>query len=715
MKPNNKLNFLSGALIALAALHGPTSRAQTTNNNTNSTTRLPDVVVEGQQENRLIPQATTSATKTDTPLLETPQSVSLLTDWEMQAQGVDTLAEAFRYTPGVQSEVFGFESRFTWIRIRGIDATTSGLYRDGLQLRNPGFLVSYNLEPFGAELIEIPKGPASVLYGASTAGGLVNFVTKRPQTDTFYQVSGMAGNFDHYEGRIDLNTPLGEEKKFAFRLTGLLRDADTQQDFVEDDSAYLAPALTWRPREGTSMTLLTHYQNHRTKASSALPLAGTMTSNPNGTLPVSRYIGEPGLDYYDRDEFSIGLFTEHQANEWLTLSQSSRFHRTELDSFLVYAQSLDADQRTLQRSVFASDGAIDGVTLDNRAQFDFMTGSVDHTLLAGLDYQHVDVDAMQSFAFNGGAQLDLFNPVYGAPLATQPTVFSDARTRQDQVGFYLQDQFNYDDRLFVTLGGRYDIAKDEATDRTAGTDREQDNEEFTGRVGVLYKTDWDISPYASYSESFLPVAGVDSAGTPFEPELGRQWEIGVKYQPENLSGHLTFSYFDLTRENFTEFDSATFAQVQTGEITARGVELDGRLSLGYGIDLLANFTYLDAEISESVNASSIGERPQWTPEYIASTWLNYSFPRGFADGLSLRAGTRFIDSTYGNLPNTLESEEAVLFDFGLAYVWKKLSINLTIQNAFDKEYVASTFQRGGTGFGTFGQTRDIVGSLTYTF
>jgi len=673
-----------------------------------------------------------SAMKMEVPILETPQSIEVVTDSEMEAQGVDTLAEAFRYTPGVQSEFFGFETRFTWIRIRGIDATQTGLYRDGLQLRNPGFLVSYDLIPYAAERIEIPKGPASVLYGASSAGGLVNFVTKRPKQETFYELGGFVGNDDHYETRFDVNTPLNEGGELTGRLTGVLRDSGTQQDFVQDDGVYVAPSFTWRPREGTSVTLLTHFQQDETKASSALPLAGTMTANPNGTIPVNRFTGEPELDRYERDEASFGLFTDHEVNDWLTLSQSSRFYRTELDTFLVFPQSLAADQRTLNRSVFTTDSRIDAWQFDNRAQFDFSTGGVDHKVLAGVDHLHLDVEAVQRFGFNAATPLDLFDPVYGGPVGPAP-VFNDTRTIQEQTGLYLQDHLDWNDRLFLTLSGRYDMAESEAINRAAGTVSEQEDEEFTGRAGVLYKTGVGLNPYFSYSESFFPTAGTDPVGRPFDPELGSQWEFGAKFQPTGSDGHVTVSYFDLTRENFTETDPATFLPVQTGEITSRGLEVDGRLPLGRRLDFQGNFTYLDAEITESVDPASVGERPRLTPEYIASAWFNYSFggrpfptnsknpktpgiSRGLLDGLHLRAGARYIDSTFGDVPNTLESQDAVVADFGFAYeMTQSLTLNLTIQNAFDEEYVASTFDRSGTGFGTFGQTRDIVFSVTGTW
>lgn len=249
---------------------------------------LPELTVPGLLEQGYVVREATSGTKADTPLIETPHSVSVITRDRLEAQGVTTLAEALRYTAGVEVESFGFEPRFTQLTIRGFDATTTGLYRDGLQLRNPAFAVSYNLEPYGVERIEILKGPVSILYGASDPGGLVNLVSERPTWEPRRVVAFEAGSFDRVEGKFDLSGPVGSGDVLAYRLTGLVRDSETQVDFIQDDRLFLAPAVTWRPRPGTTLTLLAHYQEDSTKSRHASFVPSTSArSGPGGPSPAA--------------------------------------------------------------------------------------------------------------------------------------------------------------------------------------------------------------------------------------------------------------------------------------------------------------------------------------------------------------------------------------------------------------------------------------------
>jgi iron complex outermembrane receptor protein len=300
-----------------------------------------------------------TATKTDTPLIETPQSISVITRDRLEAQDVKTLAEALRYTAGVQGEPFGFDPRFTTLRIRGFDASDTGLYRDGLQLRNPGFAVSFNLEPYGVERIEVLKGPASILYGAGSPGGLVNLVSKRPTQVPFRVVEFAAGSFDRLQGQFDLSGPVDEAGVFSYRLTGLARDSDTQVDFIENNRLFIAPAFTWRPSDNTTLTLLTHYQGDETRASQAIPAEGTRFPNPHGRIPTHRFTGEPDVDKYERTEFSLAYLWEHRASDALTLRQNARYYANDLDHVTIFSSMLRADQRTLDRLVFVSDGELE--------------------------------------------------------------------------------------------------------------------------------------------------------------------------------------------------------------------------------------------------------------------------------------------------------------------------------------------------------------------
>ena len=720
-----KIALLSSALALTTLLTPVSGWAATTNE---STTIPPDrsetdaeqmlapITVEASGESSTDPVEgfvaveSSSATKTDTPLLETPQAISVITSDRLEIQDADTFSEALRYTPGIQSEPFGFEPRFTFLRIRGFDATTTGLYRDGLQLRNPNFAGAFSLEPYGAERIEVPRGPASVLYGQGSPGGLVNFVSKRPTTKPLREVELEISNFDRYEAKFDFSGPLDEAGVFSYRLTGLARDGETQVDFIEDDRLFIAPALTVRFSDATKLTLLSEYKTDNTRSSQALPADGTLRSNPNGRIPSDRFTGEPDVDRYERSDYSVAYLFEHNVNDAISLRQNARYYNNELDDISVFSSGFQADQRTLDRGFFASFGELDGFTLDNHAQFEFITGAFRHDLLVGVDYQTLRAESLQSFG--AAPSIDIFDPDYGAPVPDAP-VFNDTVTTQDQVGLYAQNQVDLTDKLILTLGGRYDWADNEADNRLTGITTRQDDEEFSGRAGLIYISDAGWAPYASYSESFLPAIGTDANGDAFEPETGTQYEVGVKYQPIRSNSFVTLSLFDLTRENFTQTDPATFLQVQTGEVRSRGVELEGVASLDSGLNLTAAYTYLDVEITESTDPAEVGETPVQTPEHFGSVFADYTVRDGDLAGFGFGGGARYLGSSYGNVPNSVESPSNVLVDAVTHYDWQRYRFALNVKNLFNKDYVASCFARGATDFCTIGQARIVTGSIAF--
>jgi len=646
-------------------------------------------------------------TKTAAALAELPRSVSVITDAQLAVQDIGTIAEATRYTPGIRSERWGFEPRLTFIQIRGFDATTTGLYRDGLQLRNPGFAVGYNLEPYGAERIEVLRGPASVLYGAGSPGGLVNYVTKKPTSVPIREIELEGGSYDRIQGKLDLSGPLGQD--FGYRLTGLIRDAGTQVNFVQNDRIFVAPTFTWEPSERTRVTFLGHYKDDESRASQALPAAGLLSPNPNGELPVDRFTGEPEVDRYDRSDYTAGYIVRHHLSDAWTLRQNLRYYDIELDDVTVFTMGLQDDQRTIDRALFESFGEANGFALDNQAEFELTTGTVGHTLLGGLDFQTVDAASLQTFG--GAPTLDIFDPRYGQPVPAAP-VFLDNTTDQRQLGLYLTDRIVIADGWTVSLAGRHDWARTEVTDNLGGDSTVQDDQAFTVQAGLLYESAIGLTPYASYAESFLPALGTDEAGEPFDPERGRQWEVGLKYEPSTWNGLITVALFDLTRDDFIQFDPETFLQVQTGQIGSRGLEIEAVAGLANGLDLLASFTYLDAEITETSNPAELDMRPTQTPEAWASAWLDYTLPPGPLGGLGVGAGVRFLGSTFGDAANTLEVPGTTLADATVSYDWNDFRLSVNVQNVFDQEYVAAAFVRS-TPLATFGPARTVTAGLRY--
>ncbi len=656
----------------------------------------------------LVASEAATAMKFEAPRVETAQSVSVITGAQFAKQDVASLSEATRYSPGVQTEPWGFEPRLTFIRIRGFDATTTGLYRDGLALRNPGFAVGYNLEPYGAERIEVLRGPSSVLYGAGSPGGLVNYVAKRPTSVPIREVELEAGSYNMLVGKADLAGPMGDA--FGYRLTALVRESGTQVDFVNNDRIFVAPTFTWRPGERTTLTVLGHYKEDETRASQALPAAGVLSSNPNGTVPVNRFTGEPEVDQYDRTDYTVGYIFDHETPGGLRLYQNLRYYDIGLDDRTVFTQGLQADERTITRFLYESFGEAGALAVDNQARLQVATGPIRHAVVVGLDYQTVTATSTQTFG--GAPGLDIFDPDYGQSVPEAP-VFLDNEIDQWQTGVYVQDRLELGGGLIASLAGRYDRTGTEVFDKLTETSTTQEDEAFTGRVGLVYRTELGLAPYASYSQSFLPAAGTDSLGNPFDPETGTQYELGVKYQPTAWNGFVRLSVFDLTRNHFIQYDPDTFVPVQTGQVVSQGAEMEATTALRWGLDLLASLTYADVQITESAVESEVGNRPTQTPALTTSLWADYALPvETVLGGLSLGGGVRHVGATYGDAANTLEVPAHTLTDATIAYSWGDLLGSVTVKNVFDEAYVAAAFLRS-TPLATYGQARTVTASLRY--
>jgi iron complex outermembrane receptor protein len=652
-----------------------------------------------------------TATKTGTPLIETPQSISVITADRVEAQGAESLAQVLRYTPGANGEVFGLDTRGYGLQLRGFgDNSDTALYRDGLQLRGASFASFLTLDPYGAERIEVLRGPASVLYGQNDPGGIINFVTKRPSATPSYEIGVGAGSFDHYEGRFDLGGPIDEEGSLLYRVTGIGFDSDTQVNYVSHDRVYIAPALTWQPDDDTTVTFLSHYQHDDSGwAIQFLPSAGTVESNPNGTIPLGTFVGEPGFDDYVLTQYSAGYQLEHRAGDVWTLRQNARYSHLDNEQRGVFGNGLQADQVTLDRYGDAGESMLDGYTVDNQAQAELVTGPLAHTLLVGLDYQH--------YRFNDfGASylvdpINVYDPGYGSAI-TFDGAYQDAHVTLEQFGLYLQDQIKLDDKWSLLLGGRHDWADTKTRDNLFDTHVEQRDSAFTGRAGLVYLSETGLAPYVSYAESFVPILATDVNGRPFDPETGRQYEIGVKYQPPGMNSFVTVAAFDLVRQNALTTDPLDPTnQVQSAERRSRGIEVEGVASLDSGLELIAAYTYLSTEITED-NDGNTGNTPYGVPVHKASLWADYTIQSGDFAGLGFAAGVRYVGRTWGDDANTFRVPDYVLADAAVHYEWNDFRFALNADNILDNDHIASCF----AAFGCFyGEGRKVLGTVTFSW
>jgi iron complex outermembrane recepter protein len=645
---------------------------------------------------------TATGTKTDTPLIETPQSISVITRDEMTQRGVQTLNEALRYTPGVSVELYGMDTRFDWLQIRGFDENQYGVFRDGSRWDS----TAGRIDTYGIEEVSVLRGPSSVLYGQNNPGGLINLITKRPPSEALREIQLQFGSYNNRQVQADFGGPIGDH--WRYRLTGLSRNADTQVDFVPDNRRFIAPALTWVPTENTTLTLLGDYQHDGIRWTQFLPIYGTLLPNPNGKIPVNLFTGEPGFDYVKRNQHSAGYLLDHRLNGVWSLHQNFRSSSFDYDGTTVYGTGLEPDLRTLNRLgiyYFWDSGLY---TLDNRAQARFRTRGLDHSVLVGLDYSHTYGSSVNS---SGAApSIDVFNPVYGqtvGPLA----VFADSDTRTVQTGIYLQDQIKFKRNWVITLSGREDWVGTRNRDFLVdSTDRQNDNK-FTGRGGLVYLSEIGLAPYFSYSTSFLPTSGLDFYGNSFRPTTGRQEEAGVKYQPKLWNGFITASFFNLTQQNVKTPDPANpLNTIQLGEVRSRRFELEWVASLKTGLNLHVSYAYTNIKVTQTTIPEEIGKRVPLVADHTASALAEYTIPKGRFAGLGGGLGVRYTGDKAGNPDNSIVIPVYTLLDASLHFGWKRLRFGVNASNLTDKRYIAVC---NSVAYCNFGYARNVIGNVRF--
>lgn len=656
-----------------------------------------------------------AGTKTDTPIVETPQSISVVTADRVEAIGATRLNEALAYTPGVSITTYGVDSRFDWISLRGFDAYSPGFYLDGLPLRNIGTWAVWKTDNFGAERIELLRGPASVLYGQSGPGGVVNVVSKRPSAEPIHDMQLQLGNHARKQLSGDFSGPVDADGQWLYRVTAVARDAELPAGGMPDDYVYLAPALTWKPSAGTSLTVLSHYLGTRAGSYRRNRRAvGSLVPTPAGTkIPVDLFTGEPGFDRFQQDQWTLGYQFEHRFDDTWTVRQNLRYGKLDVDYRQVTGSgyvSVNADPtdpanyRFITRNVFASREHASSLTVDNQLQAALRSGDWRHTVLFGIDHQRSRFD--QVTASGSAPGFDLQAPAYGAAI-TVPAPYADAVTTATQTGVYVQDQVKWREHWTATVGGRYDRAESVVDSRLDGSSTRMPDEQFTTRAGLVYLHPSGWAPYLGYSESFVPTVTVDtSTGRALEPETGRQLEAGIRYQPAAGRDSYSAAVFDVRRQNYITYDSS-FMPKQTGEVRVRGLELEATLRAGARTNVTVSYTYTPtADVTASVNASEVGKQLTAVPRHRGALWADHRM-----GGVKAGLGARYTGSNLGDGEMAPAKVPAyTVLDALVAYEMDRWSLALNVRNLADKTYLANCDAYGSC---YYGEPRRITATARY--
>lgn len=654
---------------------------------------------------RYVPGTNSTATKMDIPLIETPQSVSVITRDQLDVLHLAEMEEAIRYTAGIRGGIFGSDDRYDWMTLRGFRPAQ---YLDGLRLPKGSYAWS-KLDLKLADAIEVMKGPSSGLYGAIAPGGMVNTISRLPRLDSSGLLEVQGGSHDSYQGAVDATGSVTDSGSLRYRLTGLYRENGTQVDFGDDERYAIAPAITFEPTDDFTLTLLGKYQNDTYGTSiQFLPAQGTKLPNPNGVIPSSRATGEPGYNLFDREEQHIGYLLDYRINDDLRFHQGLRYSKVDVFYRAVTAAGLAPDLRTLYRSLYTVDEVTDAFTVDNQVAMNFDTGILRHKLLIGFDYGRFESNFADYNAFRGAPTLDIFNPVYGLPI-TPPPLLSATGTTQDQIGLYVQDQIKWN-RLIVTAGLRHDWAELNSLNKLNGVEQTQNDNEFSGRIGLNYVFDSGFAPYLAFSKSFEQTLGNGFDGRPFVPVTGEQVEAGVKYQPARGDLFLTLSLYNLTQQNVvvSDPDHVGFNE-QTGEVEINGVELEGVARINERFSVNGSVTYMQSEVTKTTRATELGKWLRETPRVQASLIADYTFQTGALAGFGAGFGVRHLGKTYGDRDNLWGADSYTLYDAILHYDRGPWRLSINANNVFNDTYLSNCASLNQC---YYGKLRTVFATLT---
>ncbi|WP_417541510.1 TonB-dependent siderophore receptor [Methylophaga thalassica] len=674
-------------------------------------------------------QRSASATKNNASIFDTPQSISVVTQQQLTIRGAKTVTEALQYTPSL-SVPYGYDTRYDWFSLRGFDAKTQ-VYRDGLLIPTSTYGLP-RADSYALERVEVIRGPSSVTYGQAQPGGLVNLVSKRPTEETLRELRLSAGSHDFFELAGDFSGKVDEDGKLLYRLTFVGNDGNSEVDYNDSRRKMVAPSLTWNISDDTQLTVLAVEQHDDQTYSFNSHFSSHLLNyfGRSGAKVYDRkfgfFDGEKDFNKFDRDYRSVGYEFSHAFNDSWSFKQNLRYDDVNLDfkslgSALVGTNLVTG---TLGRSASRIREDLHAVAIDNQLLTTFDTGRVSHDVLIGLDWRYSQADEKN---YSGTAPtISYLNPVYGSPVGNL-SLSRDRDVYSRQTGLYIQDQLAYENWRFL-IGGRYDWAKNDVdVDFTKNTDVDADKsaEDFSGRVGLVYKFDNGLSPYVSYSESFNLVTKTDEDGGLFDPEKAKQYEVGVKYEPKSIDGFISMAVFDLTKEDYviTQYDAVNVRGVsrQVGEVNSTGVEIEAGLDISEQVKLTAAYSYVDARITKSQNSWEKDSLIPNQPRQTASLWLDYTQTSGVLKGVGVGAGLRYVgESTYiGKDTLSAVSDQSVdietggytLTDASIRYDFDDVRLALNVSNLFDREYTTTCTDL----VCYFGDGRRVIASATYNW
>ncbi|MEM9002222.1 MAG: TonB-dependent siderophore receptor [Cyanobacteria bacterium P01_F01_bin.86] len=656
-------------------------------------------------------------TRTDTAIINVPQSIQVIPEQVLEDQNAQTLNEALRNASGVSTGRALSGTRSATPLIRGFE-NNNNILRNGL--RDDTLQFGSGLP--NVERVEILKGPASVLFGAGDVGGTINLVTERPLYEPSYEFEIEGGSFGAYGANLDFGGPLDDQGRLAYRLNLEYSGEESFINFQDGDFFFVAPSLQLVNTERSSLILDLEYLRSRGRQSSAgLPAYAAIGLDNNtfidtfrasipeeqadlaGTLDISTNVAEPTLGRSEVNVTRFGYRLSHEFNDDWKLNHEflASFQETPVETFVVGIapfQSLGQTDITKVRRLFLSNPSErESYIFNTNFVGEFDVFGIDQTLLVGaevsLEEEKDTIVLRQEINPNG---FDLFDPVYsteGFEYFDLETAFPNNNqiSNRNRYSLYGQTQLDlFSGDLIALLGGRVDFIDQDFRDTANRFNTEPielNDAAFSPRVGLVYKPSENISIYTSYSQSFNPVIGQSAELEVFEPERGRQFEVGIKTSFLNDKFSSTLAYYDLTRTNvLTQDVENTGFQVQIGEQKSTGTEFDFAGEILPGWNIIANYANTNARVSQD-NEIEVGTRLINAPRNSASLWTTYQLQEGALEGLGFGLGVYFVGIRNGELRRPFEVPAYTRTDASLFYEKNSFRTQVNFENLFNTRYI----------------------------
>ncbi|HEY9737963.1 MAG TPA: TonB-dependent siderophore receptor, partial [Trichocoleus sp.] len=633
------------------------------------------VTVTGEGDEGYNPSSASTATRTDTPLRDIPQSIQVIPRAVIEDRNVPELGDALETAGSVVdiggrgTSVFGPGFLIRGFPIQG------AIFRDGIS--------AFSLAPLSTndvERIEILRGPASVLFGQGEPGGIINLTSKQPLDEPFYSVGATVGSFSTYRSDVDLTGPLSEDRSVRYRLNLSYENFGSFRDLVDGERLLVSPTVTWDIGPNTSLNVYGQYARNRETIDEGIPF----TANGPVDVPRSRFVGED-FGEFSQDQFTLGYRLNHDLSDNWTLRHASQYLQYSPRRYAPLYNSFDEATGEVERLEYFGGGTYRRLFTNAEAVGRFSTGSINHQVLVGTEYRNVLEQPEFQFS-NLYPSINIFNPVYtGIPYAIAPEFFRDDTISTWSA--YVQDQIELLPNLKLLAGLRYDTAYQFRTTQDLGAPRDefaQTDSAFSPRIGVVYQPVEPVSLYASYTRSFSPSFGVsrNSNGSTFSPEVGRQFEVGAKVDiSDDLS--LNLALFDIRRQNVSNPDpNDRQFSIQTGEVASRGIELNLGGEILPGWNITTNYTLLNAFVSRDTR-DIVGNRLANVPDNQFSLWSTYEIQEGDLQGLGFGLGLFYLSDRAGDLDNTFTLPSYFRTDAALFYRRDNWRAQLNLENLFN--------------------------------